>query len=264
MGSKMALELKLRKTFGKVSKLYDNVRPEYPNEVIEKIIKIAQLKPESKILEVGCGSGKATLPFAKEGYEINALDISNELISIAKEKTSDFPRTKYIISAFEQAHLPENYFDLVISATAFHWVDPKIGFKKAGKVLKSGGTLALFWNFHNHEELDFIPGIKEFYKKYYPSNYSPKKDRQKDEQYIKNTEKTKMFTKVKKIIFRRHLLKYSKEKYINLMKTWAWPKSLPKKMREKMFEKIKEILRKEKEPLKIPYTTILIVARKKK
>ena len=53
---------------------------------------------------------------------------------------------RMILDTFEHAELPEAAFDIVAAATAFHWVNPDIGYRKCASVLRAGGWLALWWN----------------------------------------------------------------------------------------------------------------------
>ena len=47
---------------------------------------------------------------------------------------------------FEDAHLSPSSFDLVVAATAFHWLDPGPTLPKIVSILRPGGWLALWWN----------------------------------------------------------------------------------------------------------------------
>ena len=80
--------------------------------------------------------------FAERGYELVCLDIGADLIAVAREKLKQFPNVSFVEQAFE-AWKPEGKFDLIISATAFHWVDPKVRYLKVSEVLESSGFLAV-------------------------------------------------------------------------------------------------------------------------
>src|SRR5207244_1472501 len=59
---------RLRETFGSVAELYDRARPEYPTAVFDDLEELAQLEPGSRVLEIGPGTGKATVELAERGY----------------------------------------------------------------------------------------------------------------------------------------------------------------------------------------------------
>ena len=62
----------LRTIFDQAALDYDDVRPGYPGELIEDVISISAIPKDGRILEIGCGAGQATIPFAKRGYLINS------------------------------------------------------------------------------------------------------------------------------------------------------------------------------------------------
>ena len=159
-------DTKLKTTFNTAAVLYEDVRPGYPEELIRDVINLSELNGHSRILEVGCGTGKATQPFAECGYELVCLDIGADLIAVAKEKLKTFPNVSFVEQAFE-AWKPEGRFDLIISATAFHWVDPKVRYLKASEVLKANGFLAVFSNQHVRKEEGFFAESQSLYDKYY-------------------------------------------------------------------------------------------------
>ena len=125
---------KLRTTFNTAPTLYEEIRPGYPEELIRDVVSLSGLNDRSRILEVGCGTGKATLSFAERGYALVCLDIGTDLIAVAKEKLREFPNVSLVREAFE-VWKPERTFNLVFSATAFHWVDPKVRYLKAYEAL---------------------------------------------------------------------------------------------------------------------------------
>ncbi len=158
---------KLKTSFGKLSGTYDEVRPDYPKELVNDVIVISGVLSGGRILEIGTGTGKATRPFAERGYEITALDISEEQMAIAQRNLSQFSIIKYIVSAFEQTDLPANSFDLVFAAQTFHWIDPEIGYKKAREVLKEKGYLAFFSNFQARNA-EIEQQVRKLYTKHCP------------------------------------------------------------------------------------------------
>ena len=156
----------LKTTFYTAAVLYEEVRPGYPEELIRDVIDISGLNHHSSILEIGCGTGKATRPFAERGYELVCLDIGADLIAVAKENLSCFPNVSFVEQAFE-VWQPRDKFNLIISATVFHWVDPKVRYLKAFEVLQSSGFLAVFSNQHVRKEEGFFAETQSLYDRYY-------------------------------------------------------------------------------------------------
>ena len=158
----------LKTTFNAAATLYDEIRPSYPDELISDIIDLSGLNNYSRILEVGCGTGKATRYFAEREYELVCLDIGADLLAVAKEKLKAFPNVSFVREAFEEWK-PEDKFDLIISATAFHWIDPEVRYLKASQVLKSSGFLAVFSNQHVRKEEGFFAEVQSLYDRILPS-----------------------------------------------------------------------------------------------
>jgi ubiquinone/menaquinone biosynthesis C-methylase UbiE len=85
----------LRKTFNQVAGDYDAVRPDYPEALVEDVMALSGIPKGGRILEIGCGSGQATVPFARRGYAMTCLDIGAELLERAREKCAAFPQVEF-------------------------------------------------------------------------------------------------------------------------------------------------------------------------
>jgi SAM-dependent methyltransferase len=136
---------RLRATFDTAAERYQQARPEYPAELYRDLARLAGLRPGSRLLEVGCATGKATLPLARQGYAITCLEIGAGLAARARHNLAGFPLVSVVAEPFETWRPPPGAaFDLVFAATAWHWVDPQVRYQRAWQVLRPGGQLA-FW-----------------------------------------------------------------------------------------------------------------------
>ncbi|WP_157794098.1 class I SAM-dependent methyltransferase [Paenibacillus donghaensis] len=135
------------KSFDEVADTYDVYRPSYPPELINTIISAAALEPESKLLEIGAGSGKASELFLERGYGLLCIEPGQQLAELGLRK-HEGKRIEYAVTRFEDWQQPRLENDLVFSAQAFHWVPQPEGYRKCSEVLKPDGRLALFWNFY--------------------------------------------------------------------------------------------------------------------
>jgi len=162
----------LRFTFNEDVLNYDKMRPTYVKELYEDVIKFSNLDSNKNALEIGIGTGQATFPFLNTGVKLTAVELGEDMAKFSKEKFSNFHNFVVINDDFESVNLENNNFDLVYSATAFHWIPQEIGYTKVFELLKSGGVIALFWNhpLRADNELDFA--IQEVYNKYEPTNSS--------------------------------------------------------------------------------------------
>jgi SAM-dependent methyltransferase len=125
---------------------YDRYRPGYPNEAIAALVHVAAIGRDSRLLEVGCGTGQATAHLAARGLEIDAVELGPRLAEIAIGKLARWPRVRVAIGAYEEYEPPKADYDLIYSAQAFHWVDPSVRLKKSARLLKRAGCLGLLYN----------------------------------------------------------------------------------------------------------------------
>lgn len=138
----------LRRTFDTAAERYDRVRPGYPSAVFEDLATLGGLQAGSRILEIGCGTGQATVPLAEHGYEVLAVEPGGELAVIARRRLAAHSNAEVVVSSFEDWTIPDEPFDAVVSATAFHWIDPDVRVTKAAQALRRGGSLAIIENRH--------------------------------------------------------------------------------------------------------------------
>jgi len=123
---------------------YDDVRPSYPDEAVRAILGFGELGHGARALEVGSGTGKASRLFLECGLDVTALEPGRQLIEVARAACSG--PIRFHATKFEDWPLESGAYDLVFAAQSFHWVDPETGYTKAAEALRTGGTLALFWN----------------------------------------------------------------------------------------------------------------------
>jgi SAM-dependent methyltransferase len=129
-----------------IARLYDEVRPSYPEELIQDIIKTTHLKTSARILEIGAGTGKATVQFAEKGFQVHAIEIGQDMCKVFRDKCAKYPNVSLDIASFEEWIPKDNdNYDLIYCAQAFHWLDAGIKFQKCHSILKDHGFLVLFW-----------------------------------------------------------------------------------------------------------------------
>jgi ubiquinone/menaquinone biosynthesis C-methylase UbiE len=133
-------------SFDQDAALYERCRPNYPAELFADIFSYADLTAPAEILEVGCGSGQASLPFLAAGQLLTAVEPGKNLAALAREKFQSWPNFSLVNSSFENFSAPAASYDLLFAATSFHWIPEHIGYAKAKRLLKPNGCIALFWN----------------------------------------------------------------------------------------------------------------------
>jgi SAM-dependent methyltransferase len=135
----------LRQTFDRASDLYQHARPDYPAALYERLVEVTELRAGSRLLEIGCATGKATLPLAARGFRITGVEIGPALASAARRNLAGFDNVEIVEAAFEHWEARAASYDMVFAATAWHWIDPAIRYPRAADALRSRGYLA-FWD----------------------------------------------------------------------------------------------------------------------
>lgn len=114
------------------------------------VIELAGLRPDDRVLDVGCGSGSLTLAAAKQvgsAGKVFGVDASPEMIEVARGKAarSGLP-VEFKVGLMEKLDFPDESFDVVVSRLAIHHLPDELkarGFAEIFRVLKPGGTLRI-------------------------------------------------------------------------------------------------------------------------
>lgn len=138
----------LRHTFATDAALYDRARPRYPQQLFDDLAELACIDGGRRVLEIGPGTGQATVALASRGCHITAVELSRSLAKLTRRNLSSYPMVEVVTAPFEDWPLPEEPFDTVFAATAFHWLDPEVRVVKSADALRVGGTLATITTSH--------------------------------------------------------------------------------------------------------------------
>jgi len=161
--------LTLRETFDEAAARYDHVRPRYPEALFDDLAASAGLRPGSRVLEIGCGTGQATVPLARRGYAVCAVELGARLAEVARANVAPFGTVEVVTAAFEGWPLPAAPFDAVLAATSFHWLDPDVRLAKAAAALRPGGALAVVTTHHvAGGSAEFFDAVQRCYEAWMP------------------------------------------------------------------------------------------------
>ncbi len=233
-----------RTSFEKVADIYEERRSGYPDEVIEDIVKLSKIAFGGKILEIGCGPGNATVPFAKRGYEILGIELGERLAAIAAQNCRKYPGVKIKNMAFEDWDCEERSFDLAIAADAFHWIPPKIGYPKVARALKDTGSVAFFWKVPIESETELSRTIDKVFQETGPEFINPDKRftaKWLEEIVTASFEKSGHFENVvTKQYFWPTIL--TTKDYINDLRTFSMHDGINNEKREHLYKEIEEVI----------------------
>ncbi len=157
-----------RASFDEIVHFYDEVRPRYPSELFTTMDQKCGLLPHSKILEIAPGTGQVTSVLLEKAYEVVAVELSSEMSLTLNRKFAQNPLLEIRNGAFESVPIELNHYDMVVVATALHWIDEEEKFTKPHKILKGGGYFSIIHTFHfiTDESRCFAKATEHIYKKY--------------------------------------------------------------------------------------------------
>jgi SAM-dependent methyltransferase len=100
----------------------------------------SHLKPGMTVLELGCGTGSFTRELARSGADVVAIDVSPELLEMARANSSA-PNVQYQIQNAYALSYSEGTFDSVVGSSVLHHLEVEKALRDAYRVLKPGGTI---------------------------------------------------------------------------------------------------------------------------
>jgi ubiquinone/menaquinone biosynthesis C-methylase UbiE len=140
----------LRRRYGQVfddvAEDYDRERRGYPDGLIDAACERGGLQAGDAVVEVGCGTGLLTTALLARGLHVEAVDPGANMIRLARRRVGEGAEVRFHHGRFEDVALPPGQFAAVFSATAFHWIEPDVGWARAAELLAPGGMLALLQN----------------------------------------------------------------------------------------------------------------------
>ena len=127
--------MELRRTFNEDAANYNAARPGYMPELIADVLAYRPVTAQSHVLEIGIGTGQATLPFLQTGARLTAVELGQELAEFSRRKFVAFPKFQVVCEDFMNWDLTPDSLDLIISATAFHWLPQEEALRKCLQAL---------------------------------------------------------------------------------------------------------------------------------
>jgi SAM-dependent methyltransferase len=234
----------LRASFDEDAERYDRARPGYPHDLFDDLAALAGLQPRSRVLELGCGTGQATVPLARRGYEVAAVELGPKLAEVARRKLAAFPSVHVVNAEFEQWPLPTEPFDLVVAATSFHWLDPSLRLAKSAEALRPGGTLAVISTHHvAGGDAEFFATVQGCYERWMPGT-PPGLDLPTAAEVPPGTREFERDGRFGEVGFRRYEqeLTYTTSEYLDLIQTYSGHRALAADAREALLACIAQLI----------------------
>lgn len=255
-------------TFDTVATRYEKLRPKYTDDLYKTLFNYISIDNSSNVVEVGIGGGQATLPILERGCTLTAVEYGKNFSKLCEKKFENYKNFSVITEKFENTSFADFQYDLVYSASAFHWIPENIGYPKVYAMLKSGGAFARFANHPNRDkgnpalsaEIDKLYFI--YYYQYYGKDVKPEKE-YSEEQAVQRAQIAKKygFVDIKHAMFYRTRT-FSAKEYVELLGTYSDHIAIKEKIRMEFFSKIEETINKYGGSFTIYDTIDLQLARK--
>ncbi|MFD2079148.1 Methyltransferase domain-containing protein [Actinopolymorpha cephalotaxi] len=131
--------------FDRSAQDYERTRPVCPPRLFDDLVDVAGLVPGDRVVEIGCGTGQATVPLAERGLAVTAVELGSDLAAFARTRLAGFPATDVVTSSFEDWQPPSAAppVDAVVAVNSLHWVDPQLRYAKPHQLLRPGGCMAV-------------------------------------------------------------------------------------------------------------------------
>jgi len=246
-----------RATFDTVAEEYDRHRPSYPEQLVDDVVELSGISGGGRVLEIGSGTGKATLPFAQRGFDITCVERGANLARVAGRHLAPFPNVRIVVSGFEEWPDDEAPFDLVFAAQSFHFLDSASALPRIARLLRAGGALAVFGN---HAVRNGSPVADEIQRAY--ATHAPGLDDSTSDHPLEDRiDETGRFGTV--IMTRyRWRRSYSADDYIALLETQSPHRLLPDEQRSALLGAIRSAIEASQAPFTVEYLARLHLARR--
>ncbi len=252
------------RTFDNAAREYDAVRPEYPEALYQDIFRYQPVHQESRVLEIGMGTGKATGPVLKTGCHFLGLEPGENLGALAKKRLGGYGNFCLRQARLQDFQCPAESFDLIYAATAFHWIPQDYGYQRVYQLLKPGGAFARFAYHAGPDEgrQELTAEIYQLYRRYMhggKGQYRP--FTLADGESLAREGEKYGFSHPKAHVYQMKR-DFSPEKYMELLKTYRDHMALEPELRDKLFTGIFQAIQRHGGTMTVYYTVDLELMRK--
>jgi ubiquinone/menaquinone biosynthesis C-methylase UbiE len=128
--------------FSGFADIYETYRPALPTVVIDILTQLAKMEQPNLVVDIGCGTGLSTRPWANRAKRIIGIDPNHQMRVKAEEKSRSLPNITYQAGTAMATGLPHGCADIVMMSQALHWAEPSATFGEIARILRPGGIFA--------------------------------------------------------------------------------------------------------------------------
>jgi SAM-dependent methyltransferase len=129
--------------FGRSAREYELGRPEWPEELLDRVVSELGLGPDATVLDLGAGTGKLTRALVPRFTRVVAVEPDDAMRAVLEDVV---PGAEALAGRGDAIPLADGEVDAVFSAEAFHWFATPESVGEIVRVLRPRGALVLLWN----------------------------------------------------------------------------------------------------------------------
>ncbi len=247
-----------RLSFDARAERYDASRPSYPEALAADVISVAG----RRVLEIGAGTGKATVVFARKGASIVALEPAGSLAAVLRRNVAGHDVT--VEQTTFEAWPIARPFDVVMAAQSIHWVNPRVRYVKPALVLAPDGMLAVIRN----EKRAFEGGLRDeldaAYRRWRPADRSTRRDdvlEATTRALVGEIDASGLFGAVDVRVY-PWTTTYTTARYLELLDTYSDHAVLSPEHRAPLYQSIADVLERRGGVLEMRYVSMAFLARR--
>ncbi len=256
----------MKSKFDDAAASYTRVRPEYPPPLIDALFDRVPEHDPLRTLEVGPATGQLTGALLGRGAHVTAVELGPNLAENLARRFRRQPNLSIVNARFEDAPVAEGAWDLVVSATAYHWVTPEARMTRPHRLLVPGGLLAIIDTVQIASPVDrgYFERSHPIYQKYWPQQgpyeFGPAEDA--DHWAAAEMRESPHFQDVELQHWRWDEI-YTVDRYEDLLRSYSNTNDLPPDARERFIADIRAMVSAEEGGMVIrPRVAVLVTGRR--